>query len=75
MVEGAPYSLRIFFDADYAGCAQTQRSPIGAVVFLHRKVTSFHTAELGLEVHFGRGDSRHGHCVACCGASVTLSRR
>ena len=34
---GDPFMLVVFSDADYAGCAQTQRSATGAVVFLTRK--------------------------------------
>ena len=35
-----PFVLRVFSDADYAGCAQTQRSTTGAVVFLSREGAS-----------------------------------
>ena len=35
-----PLVLRVFSDADYAGCAQAQRSTTGAVVFLARKGAS-----------------------------------
>ena len=30
----APWQLRVYSDADYAGCAATQRSTTGAIVFL-----------------------------------------
>ena len=35
-----PFVLRVFSDADYAGCAQTQRSTTGAVAFLPREGAS-----------------------------------
>ena len=58
-----------------------ERPTIGAVVFLSRKGSSIpmaffaHEAELCFEIHFGGGDSRHGHWFACVGASNIASCR